>query len=163
MPTCSKRTTAGSAAAAGAVGRHVLAHVVCSWQALLVANTVGAALLGWLLEQDPSVMTLTVVGLGLCGALTTYSSFALEARALRPNRDAPDGDRIGRSGAEPCLDGRDQLADGVTRRAPQVGEPGTEDQRRRGDPDHAGNRQQDQHRDLPARFQSPRKVFAIPP
>lgn len=70
------------AAAAGAVGRHLLGHVVCSWQALLVANTVGAALLGWLLAQDPSGMTLTVVGLGLCGALTTYSSFALEARAL---------------------------------------------------------------------------------
>ena len=70
------------AAAAGAVGRHLLGHVACSWQALLVANTVGAALLGWLLERDPSAMTLTVVGVGLCGALTTYSSFALEARAL---------------------------------------------------------------------------------
>jgi len=70
------------AAALGAVGRHVIARVVCSWQALLVANTAGAALLGWLVEQDTSRATTTVVGVGLCGALTTYSSFALETRAL---------------------------------------------------------------------------------
>ena len=70
------------AAAAGAVGRHLLGHLICSWQALLVANTLGAALLGWLIEQQPAARTLTVVGIGLCGALTTYSSFALETRAL---------------------------------------------------------------------------------
>ena len=70
------------AAAAGAVGRHLVAHLVCSWQALLIVNTAGSALLGWLVASDASTTTLTVVGLGLCGALTTYSSFALEARAL---------------------------------------------------------------------------------
>jgi len=70
------------AAAAGAVGRHLVGRLVCSWQALLIANTSGAALLAWLLERDVSPSTLTVVGLGLCGALTTYSSFALEARTL---------------------------------------------------------------------------------
>lgn len=70
------------AAAAGAAGRHVAGHVACSWQALLVVNTAGAALLGWLVGADVSQSTLTIVGVGLCGSLTTFSSFALEARAL---------------------------------------------------------------------------------
>lgn len=70
------------AAAAGAVGRHVVGRLTCAWQALLIVNTAGAAILGWLLQRDVSDATVTVIGLGLCGALTTYSSFALEARAL---------------------------------------------------------------------------------
>lgn len=70
------------AAAAGAVGRHLVGRLACSWQALLIVNTTGAALLGWLDGRDVSVNTATIVGVGLCGAFTTYSSFALETRAL---------------------------------------------------------------------------------
>ena len=70
------------AAAAGAIGRHLVGRVACSWQALLVVNTIGAALLGWLVSRDVSASTVTIVGVGLCGAFTTYSSFALEAQAL---------------------------------------------------------------------------------
>lgn len=70
------------AAAVGAVGRHLVGRVVCSWQAVLVVNTVGSALLGWLVSHDVSDGTLTILGVGLCGALTTFGSFALEVRAL---------------------------------------------------------------------------------
>ncbi len=70
------------AAASGAVGRHLVGRVVCSWQALLVVNTVGSALLGWLVSRDVSDATMTIVGIGLCGSLTTFGSFALEVRTL---------------------------------------------------------------------------------
>ena len=70
------------AAASGAVGRHLVGRLACSWQALLVVNTLGAALLGCLVSRDISASTATIVGVGLCGTFTTYSSFALEARAL---------------------------------------------------------------------------------
>jgi len=70
------------AAAAGAVGRHLVGRLACSWQALLIVNTTGAALLGWLIGRDVSASTATIVGVGLCGAFTTYSSFALEVRSL---------------------------------------------------------------------------------
>ena len=71
-----------AAAAAGAAGRHLAAHLICGWQAVLFANTAGSALLGWLVSNDVSPQTLTVVGVGFSGALTTFSSFALESRAL---------------------------------------------------------------------------------
>ena len=70
------------AAALGAVARLVVGELMCSWRALFVVNTAGAAALGWAVSTDLSAATLTVIGAGFCGALTTYSSFALEARSL---------------------------------------------------------------------------------
>lgn len=70
------------AAAAGALGRLAVGVVACTWQALLVVNVVGSAALGAVVGSDASATTITVVGVGFCGALTTFSSFALEARTL---------------------------------------------------------------------------------
>ncbi len=70
------------AAAAGAVGRYAVARWFCTWHSLLGVNTAGAAVLGWILTRDVSEATMTIVGVGLCGSLTTFSSFALEVHRL---------------------------------------------------------------------------------
>ena len=69
-----------AAAVAGALGRYGTTRLVCSWQALLVVNTIGSGLFGLLVANEVEPWVLTVVGTGFCGTFTTFSSFAWELR-----------------------------------------------------------------------------------
>ncbi len=74
--------------AVGAVLRHLLASA--PWGAVrgvLAANVVGAAVLGLLVALLDDPVLLLLLGTGLCGALTTWSTLALQAVELgRPSR-----------------------------------------------------------------------------
>ena len=65
--------------AVGAVLRHLLA--TAPWgplRGVLAANTAGAAALGALLARVDDPALLLLLGTGLCGALTTWSTLAVQ-------------------------------------------------------------------------------------
>jgi fluoride exporter len=78
-------------AAGGAVGsvvRHLLTRAPGgARRGVLVANTVGSALLGAVVALVESPVVLLLLGTGLCGALTTWSTLAVQAEEL--GRHAP--------------------------------------------------------------------------
>ena len=69
-------------AALGASGRYALGFMEKSWQSLLIVNTVGSLLLGLVFEAELNSDAELVLGVGLCGSLTTFSAFADELRHL---------------------------------------------------------------------------------
>ena len=66
------------AAAGGAVTRHQVNRLGTGWRGTMALNVAGAFALGLLIASDPGDSTSTVVGTGLFGSLTTFSTFALE-------------------------------------------------------------------------------------
>ena len=73
-------------AAVGAPLRFLAALWMPGPRATLLVNVVGSALLGALVHPSPSVAAL--VGIGFCGALTTFSTFAVEVAQSRSWRYA---------------------------------------------------------------------------
>ena len=68
-------------AAVGAPLRFLAAVWLPGPRATLLVNVVGSALLGALVHASPSATAL--VGTGLCGALTTFSTFSVEVAQAR--------------------------------------------------------------------------------
>jgi fluoride exporter len=52
----------------------------------LTVNTAGSLLLGWFAALALDGPALALLGVGFCGGLTTYSSFAVQVVALGPRR-----------------------------------------------------------------------------
>jgi CrcB protein len=69
-------------ALAGAPMRLLVSRRVAGENGTLVVNVVGSLLLG--LVAGLSARWYAVLGVGFCGAFTTYSTFAVEAVTLRP-------------------------------------------------------------------------------
>lgn len=68
------------AAGVGAGIRHHINLTRPGWRGTLVANVIGAFLLGLVVGRWPGGDGVLLVGTGFCGSLTTYSMFALESR-----------------------------------------------------------------------------------
>jgi CrcB protein len=77
-------------AAVGAPLRYVAAHLLdgrLHWGTILV-NVVGSFLLGLFSGMALSGDTTALLGTGFCGALTTYSAFAVHVHDLGPRKGA---------------------------------------------------------------------------
>lgn len=77
-------------AAVGAPARYVTAHLLddrLPWGTVLV-NVVGSFLLGLFSGLALSGDRLALLGTGFCGALTTYSAFAVQVHDLGPRKGA---------------------------------------------------------------------------
>lgn len=74
------------AAGLGTATRLGVSRRGATWLNTLIVNVSGSFLLGWLLALDPHESTVTVVGIGFLGSLTTFSMFALEATEGSPSR-----------------------------------------------------------------------------
>lgn len=73
-------------AAVGAVVRYVLGHVLderVPWGTILV-NVTGSFVLGALSGAALSQDTMALLGVGFCGALTTYSAFVVQTHDRGP-------------------------------------------------------------------------------
>lgn len=73
-------------ASVGAVTRYVLAHLLDRRlpSGTILANLVGSFVLGLLTGAALSPETMTLLGVGLCGSLTTYSAFVVQTHDRGP-------------------------------------------------------------------------------
>jgi CrcB protein len=73
-------------AAVGAPARLLVSRVVAGPRGTLVVNVLGSLLLGLL--AGLSAPAYALVGIGFCGAFTTYSTFAVETVTMPARRGA---------------------------------------------------------------------------
>ncbi|MBP1922969.1 CrcB protein [Halorubrum alkaliphilum] len=68
----------GIGGAAGALARHAVGLAIESRWSLVVVNTLGSFALGVVIGVPTGPSATLAVGVGFCGAFTTFSSFAVE-------------------------------------------------------------------------------------
>ena len=78
----------GVGGATGAVARHLVGIAVRSQWSIFMVNAAGTLLLGVLLGAAADDGTALLVGVGFCGAFTTFSSFTVETVTTAERVDA---------------------------------------------------------------------------
>jgi CrcB protein len=75
-------------AAAGAPARYLAGHYLDGRHHVgtFGVNVLGSFLLGWFVGLGLSESGLALLGVGFCGAFTTYSAFAVQTHDLGPRR-----------------------------------------------------------------------------
>lgn len=68
----------GTGGAAGAVARHTVGSAIEGRESVTIVNLVGSFLLGVVSGVPSASSAMLLVGVGFCGAFTTFSSFAVE-------------------------------------------------------------------------------------
>lgn len=82
---------AGVGAAIGAILRYLFTSICKKWQKdfpwpTCVINLLGAFLLGWLFKLQLNQNLYTLLGTGILGGFTTFSTLNLELHSLEQNR-----------------------------------------------------------------------------
>ena len=76
---------------AGALLRFLISSGLPSAGTTLALNVIGSLLLGWLAARYRASHTWLAAGVGFCGALTTFSTFALDVAMWLDRGDVGDG------------------------------------------------------------------------
>jgi len=89
MPFTEPAYLVGTGGAVGAVLRYLMANLILWWRgpatfptSTLVVNTIGSFGLGLLVFGAAGSEAMQFVGVGVCGAFTTYSSFSVQTVRL---------------------------------------------------------------------------------
>ncbi len=77
--------------ATGALIRHGITLALPGAGTTLALNVLGALVLGWLAARYRNSATWTAIGVGFCGGLTTFSTFALDVASWLDRGDIADG------------------------------------------------------------------------
>lgn len=89
MPFTEPAYLVGTGGAIGAVLRYLVANAVLWWRgpttfptSTLVVNIIGSFVLGLIVFSSAGTDAMLLVGVGACGAFTTYSSFSVQTVRL---------------------------------------------------------------------------------
>lgn len=77
--------------ACGAIGRYAITSLVAGAGTTLALNVLGSLVLGWLAARYRNTSVWSVAGVGFCGGLTTFSTFALDVANWFERGDVADG------------------------------------------------------------------------